>query len=154
MNILIGIIFIGICTFLGHKISLKYVKRKNFYLDFNTFNKTLTTELNFSKSSLKSIFSNFENKNGDFYSYINNYFNTTDKKICLDYLSNDEKQFIKEYFMSISDVDSESLKNFVGLSSVKINDNLKLATTDEKKYRTLYLKLGFLVGLIALIVLL
>jgi len=154
MNVLIGIIFICISTFVGHNISLKYVKRKKFYLDFNTFNKTLTTELNFSKSTLKSIFSNFENKNGDFYSYFSGLYDNENKKINLEYLSNDEKQFIKDYFLSISDADSETLKNYVGLSGAKINDCLKLATNDEKKYRTLYLKLGFLIGLIALIVLL
>ena len=141
------------CTFFGYLLSNKYIRRKKYFNDFYLFNKNLQTELNFSKSSILKIIEDFSEKNSDFYYFITKYFKKKNEEVNLSYLSSDEKDSAKKYLGSISTVDDKTLIGYVNGYSQKLSEMLELSVREEKKYKTLYIKLGFLFGLIIFIVL-
>lgn len=153
MKVIIGIICITLCTFVGYFLSDKYVKRKELFGDFVNFNKTLLSEINFSKSSVLKIINDFPSKNGDFYNTIKSIYTDEKTKFNYCYLTSEEKEFANKYFNSIVGIDDKTLANFINASSKKLGDIYNETILEEKKYRTLYVKIGFLIGLIIFIVL-
>ena len=153
MKLVVGIVCVGICTFLGYLLSDKYLKRKNFFANFSSFNKKFIAEVNFSRSTLIEIIKDETDTNDDFYSGITPILNNQKPNFSYSYLKKEEKEFINKYFDSIIGVDEKNLSNHLNYSMEKIGEFYNNALLDEKKYRTLYIKLGFLIGLIALIIL-
>ena len=153
MKWVVGIVCVGICTFFGYLLSDKYLKRKNFFANFSSFNKKFITEVNFSRATLIEIIKGMNGKNDDFYLSITPIINNQKPNFSYSYLKKEEKEFINKYFDSIIGVDEQNLSNHLNYSMEKIGEFYNNSIIEEKKYRTLYIKLGFLIGLIALIIL-
>ena len=149
-KIILSVLAIVVCTFVGYKMSEKYSLRSEFFNDFYRFNREMINQLTYFKRRIPEIISNFSCKNqfsillDDYREYING------KKLCLDkfwYLSLEEKELITAYFVLLGKSDATSQLN--NLNSY--NEKLKNLTTDtvneEKKYKKLYVKLGFFAGL-------
>ena len=152
MKTFIGIIIILLSTIIGYNLSLKFDKRKKYYQDFCAFNKKLQTEISFTKASVVRIIENIDNKQGDFNLLINNLIFNMNYQINYNYLQKEEKEFILDYVKSITDVDEITLKKYVETAIQKLNEDYVKAVNDEKKYKSLYVKLGFLFGLIVFII--
>lgn len=154
MNIVFGIVCIIISTYLGYYLSKKYVKRRDFYYCFNNFNKDLKVQVGFSKNSIKKIYENIKEKDNDFYKKMGTYFNSNNENCDLRYLRAEENKYLDLYFNSITNIDDKTLLKFIETNEKKIIDCYENAVNDEKKYRSLYIKIGFIVGLIAMVILL
>lgn len=150
MKIFLGCILIIICTCCGHFLSLKYVKRKTYYSDYRSFNKNLINEISFSQRSIKHIIQN--EKNSDFYTYINNFINGNIRVESLNFLSQDEIAFINFYLDNIGSGDKITQLNYLKSVTDEIEKNYEINKTNEKKYRSLYIKISFLIGLILFVV--
>lgn len=149
-KIILSVLAIVVCTFVGYKMSEKYSLRSEFFNDFYRFNREMINQLTYFKRRIPEIISNFSCKNqfsillDEYREYING------KNLCLDkfwYLSLEEKELITAYFVLLGKSDATSQLN--NLNSY--NEKLKNLTTDtvneEKKYKKLYVKLGFFAGL-------
>jgi len=154
MKLIFGIICLIICTYIGHILSKKYVKRRTFFSDFSDFNKKVKNEISFSKNTLIDIIKNFSNKTGVFYLQTRNYFNN--KKIVFEdkLLSEQEQSFFKRYLDNLGVLDKTTQIDYLELVEKEIEEKKSTAILEEEKYKKLYLKLGFLIGLIMLIMLL
>ena len=153
MKILLGLIAIIISTYVGYIASSKHVKKKKFYDSFNEFNKRLINEVAFSQKSLIDILNEFDNQS-DFYLIFSRFFYKQKFELNMNYLSNDDKIFIKTYLSNIGASDKKTQLNFLNEISVQIKKNYDITCENYKKYKTVYIKIGILIGLIIFIILL
>ncbi len=152
MKLFLGIISLIISTSIGFFLSKRYTLRKKFYYDFFSFNKTLKTEISFAQNSLLSFIEN--NKSNSSIFYVNLYRVFIEKnKVDIDenLFSKEEISFFEVYLNSIGASDKQTQLSLLDSTEVKLNNMLKNCEDEEKKYKSLYVKLGFLIGLIVLI---
>ena len=152
MKIFLGILVIIFSTFIGYILSKKYTKLKSFYCNFDNFNKMLKTEIAFSQKTLKEIIDEKYSINNDFLNNFKLYLENKEN-FCLNinYLSSDEKAFLLEYFENIGKTEKGSQLEFLKKAEERLSTFYKNAIELDKKYKTLYIKLGFLIGLIIFI---
>ena len=61
---------------------------------------------------------------------------------------------LNKYFKIIGSGDKDTQIEYLNAVSAQLSNKCVICEEEEKKYRSLYVKLGFLIGLIALIILL
>lgn len=151
MKIVIGVLSIIVGYFLGKKLSEKYIKRKTFYDDFYNFNQNLKTEVSFSQNSLKQIIE--KDSDSLLLLYLKEIIIDKNKDIKINFLSDEENSFVYSYSKNLGKSDKESQLQFLASCDSKIKIYQSKADEDANKYKKLYPKLGFLIGLIILVVL-
>lgn len=155
MNILLGCLLLILSTYVGTCFSKKYTERNIFYNDFIVFNNNLKNEINYSQNTIFYILNNKTRKNSDFYNCVKAFF--FDKQTFVfekNYINNEEKTFFNNYLQTIGSGDKVAQLKYVELISQQLKEKVKKTEEDQLKYKSTYIKLGFLVGLILLIVLL
>lgn len=151
MSIYFGVLLLILCTFAGFRLSAKYSERRKFFTDLFTFNEKIINEVSFSQNSLLSIVENEKKLNSDFGKTICEIINGEEVK-SVKYLKNEEIEVLIEYINKIGKSDRESQILYLS-SEKKIIDEIRVAAiNDEKKYGKLYVKLGFLFGLIIFVI--
>ncbi len=151
MRFALGVLLLIICVISGYVLSDKFVKKRKFYNDFYQFNQKLKNETMFSMNSIKTIINGYE---GDFYSNTSRFFQTRKFAFDKNYLSEQQLEEYKNYLNFIGQADKETQIKFLSEYELQIKTNLENATSDEGKYKKLYIKIAFLIGLMALIVVL
>ena len=154
MNIVLGIICLVVSTYIGYYFSKKYIEKKKFYNDFYFFNKSLYNQISFSQKSLYNV---INDKNNDSY-----FINSLRRKIIdKDYNYNlsssftkDDKDLFIEYSSNLGSSDYSTQKKFLTDIEAIILNKKNESEINEKKYKNTYVKLGFTIGLIILIILL
>ena len=149
MNIFIGIILFICCILFGYIKADKYIKKRKYYFDFYTFNKILKSEIEFTKNTLTTIIKNHE-KN-DFINTFENFILYENFSFNKNYLTEEDISFLKNYLSVIGKGDRYSQIQFIDKISLQIDNNYSVAQSEEKKYKTLYVKISFLVGLMLFI---
>ena len=150
MNLLIGCLSIIIFLLLSNIFAEKYSIKKRILLDFNDFNTRLKNEVLFSHETLWSIASYLNN--GEFKFCLENYLqNGQVEKI--KYLDKNEQEFLENYLLNVGNKDAKTQINFINSVELTLKEFVENGINNERKYKTLYLKLGLLVGLIAFILL-
>ena len=151
IKIIFGVISVAACTAGGYWLSLRFVKRRAFFLDFCAFNQLMQREVGFAKSTLKEIFAKAD-YGAEFTQPIRMF---EDKKaIELPLLNKRENEFLQSYFRVLGKTDSATQLAFFNAQKAPIEGYLNTAKEDETKYRPLYIKLGFLIGLILFVIML
>ena len=153
MKIFLGVLVLILSTLIGYKLSEKYVLRKKFYTDFASFNEKLTREVSFLQTTILSLIKENEMVS-DFSETLMVYIKEEKFIFSKKYLNEEEIEYFKKYLGVIGSVDRALQITFLNTVSYDLKGKLTVVADDEKKYKTLYLKLGFLTGLIALILLL
>lgn len=152
MKILFGIILIAICTFTGKIIANKYTKIKIYYEDFYNFNRILLNKISFSNSSITEVLNTNKNES-PFIETAKDYFiNNNITKI--DFISSDDNKYLYRYLNEIGKSNRTNQIEFLTIIDNELRDRHNLSIENEKKYKPLYIKLGFLFGLIVFIVIL
>ena len=151
MNIILGVVAFFICIFFGRITSQKYIEVCKYYNDFKNFNDKLKNEISFGQASILSIIKN-NTETSDFYDCIKTYFNNNEFNFNGKYLSDLQIDFLKNYLETIGNGDKQSQIKFLNECDAMLKENLKNAQEDEKKYLSLYKKISFLIGLVALII--
>ena len=152
MNIILGILLIFVSVGFGYVFSDKFTKRKIFFTSFKEFNEKIKAQIGFTNNSLVKIIDEIDVKD-DFYKVLSSIVKT-DADLKIKYINSEELDFVKSYINQIMNSDNATLKGFTADYSIKILNFYDKSINDEKKYKPLYIKLSFLVGLIALIILL
>jgi len=147
MKLIFGFLLISLSVYLGKIYSSKYTKIRMFYEDFFEFNRTLINKVSFSNNSILRII-NEDNNDSCFYMIAKKYLIEHDNAVELDFINLDEINYLKRYLSEIGASDRNNQIKFLNTIDVEVKDKLNLAIDNEKKYKTLYIKLGFLFGLI------
>ena len=155
---LLGAVFIVLCTFLGYKFSEKYRLRKKFYSGFYSFNKKMLDEMSFTRNSLLKVISDFHADE----TFLNVLYEYRDSLKCggalgcekLWYLSEEEKGEVCEFFSELGKTDAYTQVNFLKVYDAKLKDFEQKSAAEEKKFVSMYIKLGIFAGILALILIL
>lgn len=149
MSIAFGIIFIIISTFFGYRLSTRYTDKKDFYKNFQSFNNKLEKEVSFSNNTILSII-----KQSDINVL---FYNLLRQKILngqegnIPFITKDEKEYFYNYLERIGKTDKATQLKLINATKIYLTEKLKISEEDEKKYKTLYIKMGFLIGLLIFI---
>lgn len=145
MNLYIGFLGIIIFTLLGKLFSGKNEDKRAFFIDFINFNLKLKNEILFTHKTIDEI--SLSLNNGDFKNALQKYLDSGEV-VKLKYLDKNEFSLFENYLFNLGNADIKTQMNFLNSIEKELGEYHQKAIQDEKKYRSLYLKVGFLVGLI------
>ena len=141
-----------ITAFLGYLFSVKYGEVKNFWDKFGFWHKKIKTEIAFSQNSLFEIFEG-TGKSDVFSDYATEYVLGKGEPNKPTYLSDEEIGFVDKYLKNLGTTDKDSQLNLLNSMEFELQNFMQIAEKKNKIYRPLFVKLGFLSGLIIFILL-
>ena len=154
MRLFLGLILLIICTYIGYIKSIKYYFKRTFYDDFVRFNDKLKQEVAFKQGTIKNLLDS-EKLETDFYKGLKNFFSQNEGfSFDINYLNECEIKRYKDYISKIGASDKALQMEFLQNVNEDITKIQKQCILDEERYKKLYVKLGFFVGLILLILVL
>ncbi len=154
IKFLLCIIAVSLCVLLAWLLTRKYRLRMQFYYNLNLFNERLVNEVSYTKIPLPAFMEKYT-FNGDFRRMLevkrDARFDNGDEGCDMDYLSEDERKFLGDYFRMIGKSDAASQKTYLSAMREEIADKKQKSEELYRKYFSLYIKLGFLAGLILVV---
>ena len=151
LKFLLCALMFSLCVGCAYWLTRRYKKRKDFFYNLDLFNERLVNEVSYTKIPLPAFAEKYE-FTGDFKKML------TDKKddfqaekYDFEYLSEDEKKFLCDYFRMVGGSDAASQKTYLSALRKEIEERRRTSEDIYKKYFALYLKLGFLAGLVLVI---
>lgn len=160
LKFFIGIIIIAFCSFCGWLLSKKYRLRKLFFHEFKEFNERFLSEISYYRRPLQEFIVAYTYQ-GEFQQLLSHCFfskqeRTNEEGIYkeiayVDFLKNEEKHELQDYFLMLGKGDSSSQKSYFTSYKEKLSSWVESANLDAKRYGDLYIKLGFLSGLFVLL---
>ena len=153
MKIFSGLLALLISTLIGYFASLKYKKRYDFYLYFYNFNKILKNEVQFKQTTILQIIEQ-EREQTDFYNVLSDFFERDNATVSLEYLKTHEKRFVSDYLLTIGVGDRQSQIKYLDGVTFSIEQNLSNSENEYKRNKSLFVRLGFLIGLAIFIIIL
>ena len=156
----LGIAIVAFTSFCGRLLAKKYRQRSSFFQNFKEFNERFLNEITYMRRPLGEFITaytyegEFQELLRDFYTFLKG--NPSSSSFLQDgskyiFLKGDDKKIVEDYFLMLGKGDSVSQKGY--FSAVK-DTLVKLhveAQNDAKRYGDLYVKIGFLCGLLLLI---
>lgn len=152
MNYVIGILLLVISIYIGYSIAKKYDKKLNFYYQFNNFNNILKNEMLFSQKTIKKIILENYLENDYFYKKLMNYFNDNLVNVDCKFLDKEEILFYDTYLSTIGQGDLTAQIGYIEKTANYLAEKYNQSLSEQKKYKSLYTKIGFLIGLMLLII--
>ncbi len=154
--IFLGVI-VFICGYIGYGLSKYYISRLKFFNDLLNFAEKFETEINFSKTKLLNVVDGFKSTSKEFVTILNSYKlflnegqilneNLMFDKIKI--LKEEEKHCVFMFFNELGKFDVYNQTKQIENYKVKFNDIIHSCVEDKKKYGTLYVKLGIILGLL------
>lgn len=153
MGLILGGILLCFSTLIGYILSGKFTDKQSFYYNFITFNSKLKNELHFGQSTLISIIKDID-KDSDFYKLFYRCVIENKDYYNINYLSKKENDYFKMYLQDVGKGDVKSQIEYLENINKTITLEYDKILEQNKKYKTLYIKMGFLIGLILLILVL
>ena len=153
MKFALGVLLLCLSTIIGYFLAGKYIDRKRFYNDFSDFNHFFKQEILFNKSTLIEILKDKIN-DGDFCFLLRERVLNKNLKIYLNYMNKDDKIFFDSYVKNLGISDIYTQVDFINKTNEVLSLKLNQTLEEEKRYKTLYIKMGFLIGLMLMIVVL
>lgn len=146
----------GICTYIGWGLSGYYTNRSKFFKSVELLFDNLKTEIRFSQGKLIELLSNFRPHSKDAQTLITNFvdclnfdkeINSQNLFLNIKILGEDEKNVLATFFKSLGKFDAFNQTNQLANQQIQLADFFQRAEEDAKKFGTLYIKLGIIVGL-------
>lgn len=163
LKLAIGGILCFISTYLGITGKSYYDKRYKYLADFNDFLLSLIDGISYSKDRLPEIAKKYlSSSKGQFGKNLSEYLSLIEtcqegEKIgkCFDckYLKKSDKEYFKDFFLSLGKVDYDTQISRLNLSKAEIGKMLSKAEKDCKSTGNLLSKLGLLLGIAIMIIL-
>ncbi len=158
--LILGFLAVG-CIFIGYIFSLKYSRRAKFFKALVMLCQKLDVEINYSRERLKTLFESFDEKtkkqlqglDKNYLTYLANNTSLDESNLFkgLNFLKQNEKDTLLIFFRSLGRTDlasqSKELKNF----EKRFEEFSSFANGENKKYGSLSIKLGIIVGLIVVV---
>lgn len=160
IKFLLGVAMVAFTAFCGYLLAKKYRQRKLFFQQLKDFNERFLNEISYYRRPIAEFVSGYSYQ-GEFQTLLALFFEKIQERSVMEkiflnddefsFLSRDEKRLVEDYFQMLGKGDTVSQKGY--FSSVR--DSLtKLqvgAETECQKYGDLYVEIGFLCGLLILI---
>ncbi len=157
---LLGIAIIAFTTFIGYLCGKKYRKRKAFFAQYTLFNERFINEVSYYKHPLQTFFTKYAYKEEfdfllqRFLYHVKNgvplYGNLLSDH-AFDFLKREEKVVVENYFSMLGKGDTVSQKTYFSAQKSTLEGLEKESAEHCKKVCDLFIKLGFLCGLLVLI---
>lgn len=143
---------LALCVCCSYLLTRKYKQRFDFFYNLNLFNERLVNEVSYTKIPLPAFLEKYE-FSGDFKKMLEVKKGSDFETECYDYpyLKEDEQKFLHDYFFMIGKSDAASQKTYLSAVRQEIGERRRASEDAYKRYFSLYLKLGFLAGLILVI---
>ena len=150
MRIIIGAVIPLILGLIGYLFSARYRESSDFWDEFLTWHKKIKSEITFSQRSLPEIFDS-DDRDDLFLTVAKEYLSDKTIKTNLDFLSKEEIIFLTKYLESLGTTDKNSQLDFLNSMENDVEYYQQIAEKKNKNFRPLFVKMGFLLGLILFI---
>lgn len=154
IKILLCVMAVTLCVMLAWLLTRKYRLRMMFYYNLHLFNERLVNEVSYTKIPLPAFMEKYT-FSGDFKRMLevkrDARFDNGDEGCNMDYLSEDERKFLGDYFRMIGKSDAASQRTYLSAMREEITEKKQKSEELYRKYFSLYIKLGFLAGLILVV---
>lgn len=163
IKFILGMAIVCFTSFCGYVLAKKYRQRKNFFAQMNEFNERFLSEIAYYRRPIKDFAEKYTYK-GEFdellCAFVDSLGNgekesggpsTSSKLPTYSFLSKDESEFISDYFLMVGKGDSASQSAYFTSVKGTLGDYKRKSAEESVKYGDLYLKLGFLSGLMILV---
>lgn len=158
VKFLLGIAIVAFTSFCGYLLSKKYRRKKLFFMQFKEFNERFLNEISYYKRPLKAFLFEYPYKD-EFKTLIEAFLSVKEMGALIELLRSEEFSFLKaeekegiaDYFSMLGKGDSQSQKAYFSSAKERIAKLYSEAESLCKKYGDLYIKIGFLCGLLILI---
>lgn len=160
VKILLCIAVVAFTSICGYIFARKYRQRKQFFSQLLLFNERFLSEITYYRRPLKVFAAKYTYK-GAFHTFLENFFNALNEKertanflLSFDeceFLTQEERSTLEDYFHMLGAGDSASQKAYFNGMKTLIASYQAEAEKEYKKYGDLYIKLGFLCGLLIVI---
>ena len=160
VKFLLGIAIVAFTSYCGYVLAKKYRKRKLFFAQLKEFNERFLSEVSYYRRPLGEFVFKYGYK-GEFQNFLQNFFaeidelsQSNEREIAFDdceFLKREDKNLVEDYFKMLGKGDSASQKTYFSAAKEGITKLYSDAENEYKKYGDLYIKLGFLCGLLILI---
>lgn len=126
-------------TFLGAFLSANKKKRMQIFAELYEFNEQLILTLKFSRASME--------KTAEPYRYVKDVINGKEL------LKGEDGQFLKDYILNLGKTDALSQVDYLNERKALLKNYKDESFADYKKYSSLYIKIFFLIGVMAAVLL-
>lgn len=150
LKILIAAAVVGAGAAGGYFAGNKYRARKKFYAQLAVFNERYLNELQYARKPLNAFLKEFQYA-GDFAKLLKGFAERREVKTGYSYLTKEEQKECADYFSMLGKGDSLSQRTFFSAKRAGIEEKRALGEREAKSRCSLYLKLGILAGLAAVI---
>ena len=151
LKFLLCALLFSLCIGCSYWLTRRYKKRKDFFYNLDLFNERLLNEVSYTRIPLPAFAEKYA-FSGDFRKMLAEKMDDFQaEKYDFDYLTDDEKKFLADYFRMVGGSDAASQKTYLSALRKEIEDRRSASGEVYKKYFALYLKLGFLAGLVLVI---
>lgn len=161
IKFVLGCCIVAFSSFIGYLLAGKYRQRKLFFKQYREFNERFLSEITYYKRPLGEFLTKvhykgeFQTLLQDFYTFLKQSL-TSDQALNLSeytFLTKEEIATLEDYFQMLGKGDSISQKSYFSAMKEDIQKFYLSAENAYKKYADLYIKLGFLCGLMIVILL-
>ncbi len=160
---LLGIAIVAFTTFCGYVLTRKYRRKKLFFSQLKEFNERFLSEISYYRRPIQQFFTKYTYKE-EFNDFLQFYLQRLRNEPQFagqihafpdcKFLTEEEKGVIEDYFLMLGKGDSASQKAYFSSMKERLNKLQVESESAAKKYGDLYIKLGFLCGLLILILIL
>lgn len=158
IRVILCLAIIVLCGAVGYGVSGYYIQRKKFFFSYELFLNELKSDIGFGAKKLDEIVYSAINRAGiskDLKTLLNNFMlvikngeslNKENLFKTINILNEQERESILSFFKKLGKVDSFSQLEDINKMFVVNGAYLSEAKEDSKKYGTLYIKLGVIIG--------
>ena len=160
---IVGIALVAFTSFCGYYLAKKYRQRKLFFKQLLEFNERFLSEIAYYRRPIKDFTEKYTYK-GEFDELLQDFFTSLQAGENVQmhllnggkyaFLTTEEKRVVEDYFLMLGRGDSQSQKGYFSSVKTSLSKLQSDAETQCKRYGDLYIKLGFLCGLLILILML
>ncbi len=155
LKFFLGVAIVALTSFIGYLLAKKYRQRKDFFSQFYEFNQRFLSELSYRRRPIREFASSYPYR-GEFNEFLQEFFIGIDGGGGVDFpdftfLSKEEKTLVLDYFAMLGRGDSLSQKGYFSSVKETLSTHMTKAAEVSKRYGDLYIKIGFLCGLLILI---
>ncbi len=160
IKFLLGVVIVAFTSLCGRMLAKKYRVRKDFFKQLKEFNERFLSEISYMRRPLKDFVSSYAYQ-GEFKELLRDYFRALDEQIPsgvlfferenYSFLTEEEERTVADYFSMLGKGDSASQKGYFTSVRERLSAMQLESEKDAKRYGDLYVKIGFLCGLLILI---
>ncbi len=163
IKFLLGVAIVAFTSLCGRMLAKKYRQRREFFKQFQEFNERFLSEISYMRRPLKEFAASYSYQ-GEFQELLNDYFSSLEEQLApgtpfyqrekISFIKEEEAHVLENYFLMLGKGDSAAQKGYFSSVSGKLVALQAETEREAQRYGDLYVKIGFLCGLLILILIL